>query len=110
MLADWDVGWGSIGGVNLWDLETGRIIHSLAGHHGYVDCLAFTSDGAKLVSACTDGELNVWDTRSGRCLCQRHFDLRVMTISFGRQNSLVVAEDRIDALPAHWEFLIEDPS
>ncbi|KAF9066616.1 ribosome biogenesis protein Sqt1 [Rhodocollybia butyracea] len=48
----------------LWQLPSGNIMQVFAGHTGPVQCGAFTPDGKRIVSACGDGALILWDPRS----------------------------------------------
>src|SRR5262249_40600760 len=46
--------------VQLWDVATGRILRSLAGHRGPVETLAFAPDGKSLASGSSDTTVLVW--------------------------------------------------
>ncbi|KAF8825132.1 hypothetical protein HHX47_DHR7000172 [Lentinula edodes] len=48
----------------LWQLPTGNTMQVFAGHTGPVQCGTFTPDGKRIVSACGDGTLILWDPRS----------------------------------------------
>ena len=54
--------------VLVWDLEAGRVLHTLAGHSEVVNAVALTADGKQVVSASQDDTLRVWDLESGRTL------------------------------------------
>jgi WD40 repeat protein len=49
--------------VSLYDLASGRVVHTFQGHDGEVFCLAFTPDGRRLISGSQDGTALVWDLR-----------------------------------------------
>jgi WD40 repeat protein len=53
--------------LRLWDANTGQEVHVLRGHTGPVTKVAFTPDGAYIVSASDDLTLRVWNPESGRC-------------------------------------------
>jgi WD40 repeat protein len=62
--------------IQLWDAETGHMLHRLKGHpvvsYGSVFCvnpigpLVFSPDGKKLVSASQDRSVIVWDVAAGK--------------------------------------------
>jgi WD40 repeat protein len=47
--------------IRLWNAANGKELKILRGHHGYVEALAFSSDGKKIISWAHDGELMLWD-------------------------------------------------
>jgi len=49
--------------VWLWDLERGEEVARLRGHTSFVWSLAFSQDGATLVSGSGDATVRLWDTR-----------------------------------------------
>jgi hypothetical protein len=57
------------GTVCLWNAATGREIRSFRGHTGVVNCVAFSPDGSRIISAgSADRALRLWETHSGRQL------------------------------------------
>ena len=46
--------------VHVWSVQTGALLDRLAGHEGPVSSLAFTPDGAALVSGSWDNTVRVW--------------------------------------------------
>lgn len=60
------------GTIKAWDVATGIILRSFAGHKDSVYDLALAADGSRLASAGADGFVAVWDARSGEQL--RRFD------------------------------------
>jgi RNA polymerase sigma factor (sigma-70 family) len=51
----------SRGTVHGWEVSTGKKLFQLGKHQGPVTCLAFSSDGLKLVSGSWDTTLLIWD-------------------------------------------------
>jgi eukaryotic-like serine/threonine-protein kinase len=52
------------GSLSVWDLRRGTLLVTLGGHSRSVNSVAWTPDGAQLVSASYDGTVRVWDSRS----------------------------------------------
>jgi WD40 repeat protein len=46
--------------VSLWDFETGMELKQFVGHTGNVWCVAFSSDGNRVLSGSQDGTLRIW--------------------------------------------------
>ena len=61
--AGWD------GQVRVWDVRSGGILHTLAGHPEGVFGLAYASSGGRdlLLSAGNRGTVTTWDLETGRC-------------------------------------------
>jgi WD40 repeat protein len=53
------------GAVQLWDLTTGRVRRTLAGHSRWVINVAFSPSGDLLASASADGTIRLWRTADG---------------------------------------------
>lgn len=54
--------------VRVWDIESGRCVHILAGHSHQIMSVAITPDGLRAVSASRDKTLRVWDIERGESL------------------------------------------
>ena len=54
--------------LRVWDLASGKCVHTLEGHTGRVENVAITPDGRQVVSGGNDPRLRVWDLESGECL------------------------------------------
>jgi WD40 repeat protein len=48
--------------IRVWEAATGKLLHRLDGHTGWVCKLAFTRDGRRLISAASDQSIRFWDT------------------------------------------------
>lgn len=54
--------------IKLWDLGTGELIQTFAGHDGTVLSLVFDSDGNTIVSSSIDSTIKIWSIDTGRCI------------------------------------------
>jgi WD40 repeat protein/predicted Ser/Thr protein kinase len=56
---------GSDATVRVWEVDTGKELHTLKGHAGAVLGVAFSRDGKRLASAGADATVRVWDATTG---------------------------------------------
>jgi WD40 repeat protein len=54
--------------IKIWDLGSGSLVRSLAGHSGSALSVAISSDGQLLFSSGSDGKIKVWDPSTGEPL------------------------------------------
>ena len=54
--------------IQLWQAATGERLKTLRGHDGWVQAIAFSPDGERLVSGSSDHTVKLWDVQSGECL------------------------------------------
>jgi|GEM_PF-992257 len=52
--------------VEIWNIETKKLIHFLAGHSDPVNSVAFHPDSQILASGSQDGSVKLWDVSSGK--------------------------------------------
>ena len=51
--------------IQLWNVNTGKLEKILTGHKNWVEDLAFSPKGNTFASASRDGDIRLWDTRTG---------------------------------------------
>ena len=56
--------------IILWDVSTGRLLHTLTGHNGFGNTglsynVAFSPDGNILASGSLDGTIHLWVVENG---------------------------------------------
>jgi len=54
--------------INLWDAETGGLLHTLHGHKKPVNVCVLSPNGLQLVSASVDQTLRLWEAQGGQPL------------------------------------------
>lgn len=69
--------------IELWELNTGKQIRSLAAYSNYVNFVAITSDGQTLVSS-LDGAIELWNLETGE---------RLRTLADSSATSLAISPD-----------------
>jgi WD40 repeat protein len=60
------------GTIHLWDVATGSLRFEPAGQTGWIDSLAFSPRGERLVSGGMDGTILVWDLETSKSLAGIH--------------------------------------
>ena len=54
------------GTVQVWDMASRQVDHTLEGHSARVKTVIFSLDGSKLASGSCDNTVRVWDVASGQ--------------------------------------------
>lgn len=54
--------------VQLWQVNTGQLLHTLRDHHGAIQSVAFSPDGHILASGALDRTARLWQVRNGALL------------------------------------------
>ena len=86
----------------LWDLKTGKAIHTLKGHsRTVIHCVAL--DNQQALSCSSDGSLRLWDLRCGEKLACYH--LKGQGYAVIRQGELL---DYSENAWEHLEWVVED--
>ncbi|MBN1139102.1 MAG: hypothetical protein JXM73_21155 [Anaerolineae bacterium] len=83
--------------LRVWHLETGRLLHDLAGHAALIRRVCFATRGRYLISASADGCLKTWDLESGRelhTLTGHRKAVRDLAVVPGREFAVSVSEDQ----------------
>jgi WD40 repeat protein len=70
---------GYVGGINsplyLWDVETGRHLHTLKYHTVGVMAVAFSKDGSLIATSGIDNKLRLWDAKTGKDITKQELNL-----------------------------------
>jgi len=54
--------------AQLWDMQTGALLHTFVGHTGAVATVGFAADGRTAVTGSADGTTRLWDVQTGDSL------------------------------------------
>ena len=61
------IGGGNTGRIDLWEVQTRKLIKRLRGHSSCVTSMRFSADCALLVSSADDDKIRIWNPASGKC-------------------------------------------
>lgn len=83
----------------VYDVSTGGILAELEGHDSWVNRVAFSRDGTKIVTSGKDGKAIVWDSATGKMIttfcghgsAQKVFSQSVTYASFSPDGSMVIS-------------------
>lgn len=78
--------------IKLWQLETGKQLHTLSGHYDHVCSVAFSPDGKILASGSKDKTIKLWQVDTGNTLRTfTGFDEAVYSIAFSPNGETLAA-------------------
>ncbi len=55
-------------GMRIWNIESGKCLHTLEGHTGSIKTTALSLNGKRFISGSEDKTVKIWDVESGKCL------------------------------------------
>ncbi len=79
------------GVVKIWDVETGKVVHSLPSAGNWVDALDYSPDGRTLVTSSGDEKLWFWDVASGRLMDSMNLPVSVWWLDVSPDGRRIVA-------------------
>ncbi|MCJ1329364.1 hypothetical protein MMC10_006043, partial [Thelotrema lepadinum] len=76
----------------VWDAATGSLLQTLEGHSDWVNSVAFSHDGQRIVSGSGDKTVKVWDAATGSLLqtLEGHSD-SVYSVAFSHDGQKIVS-------------------
>lgn len=86
--------------ISLWDVGSGKQLHTLSGHSSGVNSVAFSPNGRVLASGSDDGSAGIWDAASGQELA------KLLSISGTREWLVVTPDGLFDGSPTAWHQIL----
>ena len=65
--------------IKIWSMFNYEILQTLKGHDDIVFCINFSKDSSKLISACADNLVKVWNVNT--FICEKTFGKKLFTIN-----------------------------
>jgi WD40 repeat protein len=69
--------------VRMWDLASGALITTFAGHNAFVCSVAVSSSGQQVAGAAADGAIRIWDLTSGTYQAELHHGTADAKVAWG---------------------------
>ncbi len=78
--------------IKIFDLLSGHVFKTLAGHRSLINCLSYSNDGKFLASGSCDRSVIIWNLENGEILNKLigHID-RVVSVSFSNNGKLLAS-------------------
>ena len=89
----WAVSTSDNGTLKVWDLGSGRQLHTLRGHSGWVLGVTVSPDGRWVASVSDDKTLKVWDLDSGTIMATFTCDAPANCCAFAGNTKIVAGDD-----------------
>jgi WD40 repeat protein len=82
--------------VQLWDVESGRMVSQLIGHQNFITAARFSADGSLLLTASGDNTARIWNARTGAAVATFHTDSYVIDAVFSPDGRLVATSAGVE--------------
>jgi transducin (beta)-like 1 len=90
--------------IKLWDVDTGKCLHTLEGHTDPVYSVAFSPDGKYLASGSFDKHLHIWNVKDGSLVRTYQGEGGIFEVCWNKEGNKVAAcfsNNRVSVLD--WE-------
>ncbi|HLX64336.1 MAG TPA: c-type cytochrome domain-containing protein [Planctomycetota bacterium] len=97
------------GRVEIWDVDTAKLLLSFNAHSAAVNGLAFSADGALLISGSADGLIRIWNASDGALRGEIFSPVPVNAVAFHEETRQIVsagAENsiRVWRMPLNFDY------
>jgi WD40 repeat protein len=100
---------GDDGRILIWEIGTGKLLHSLPGHDKQIPALALSPDDRLLASGSRDDTIRIWDVSHGQLLTTlRGHTNDVMSVKFSTRGDLL-ASGSYDGTVRIWQVASGKP-
>jgi WD40 repeat protein len=82
---------GEFGDLRVFDVESGRLRHTLRGHRTEIQDLAFRPQSTTVASAGADADIRVWDSGTGRQTGIADTDLSSFAVAFSPRDGMLAS-------------------
>lgn len=94
-----------LGQLLVWEWQSESYILKQQGHFDAMNCVAYTPDGQRVVTASEDGKIKVWDLRSGFCLVTFTEHASAVTdVSFSKKGNVLFTSS-LDGSCRAWDLV-----
>ena len=77
--------------IKLWDVESGKCLHTLEGHTDPVYSVAFSPDGKYLASGSFDKHLHIWNVKDGSLMRTYQGEGGIFEVCWNKEGTKVAA-------------------
>ena len=80
--------------IYMWDVDTGNLINTFSGHHGWVNSVCFSPSGDYMLSASNDKTVRLWSLKSADSIILRGYESAITSIAYSPTGDTFAAGTR----------------
>ncbi|VEU22107.1 DEKNAAC103145 [Brettanomyces naardenensis] len=95
----------TLGQLLVYEWQSESYILRQQGHFDSMNCLAYSPDGSRLVTASDDGKIKIWDIASGFCLATFEEHTSAVTgVAFAKRGQVMISSS-LDGTVRAWDLI-----